>query len=568
MRAIEAQLTPRRKRHRIHRFSHSSSIWNAMTVPAALPRRAIAALYSAVAFVYLVAFPYHPALRSPNELCRLWQSRSLVEQGTLDINAALREYGPVGDLSVKDGKYYPSKAPLLSFAAAPIYFGLKAWARGDGGRVPEVPQVFWSRLLLTVLPTLLMLVFVRRFLLAYVAPAAADVVVVSYALGSLAFSYALMFVSHQITAVLVFGAFYGLFRLERQQWRPRGYLVAGAFAGAAVACEYTAALPLIILAVYCALGYLADRSAPLTRRVAGLARAAVISAIGALPFVAGLLWYHQAAFGHPLDSGYKYLADAAYQGWHVGGFLGIRLPQARAFALSFFSPLRGLFALSPCWLLALPGLWLMWRGPRERWLTLRWLSLLQLCGFAYFTSAFSYASWGWASGPRHMTPLLPFLLLPVALAIDRAIVAERHRPWYVGIAAGLCVASIWITGSIAMINYIPDTLSSALFAAVLPLMRAGYFVPSVLGFFGIANPSSGASIWAVVLLSGALTGACVVRLARERWLLSLAVSLAVVGLAVGWLAAATRHDRADREAERHLRRDWMAPPGVQQRFWH
>jgi hypothetical protein len=85
-----------------------------------LHTRTTRVLYAAVVLVYLLSFPYHPALRSPNELCRLWQTRALVEYGTLEINRALHDYGNVGDLSVKDGKYYPSKAPLLSFAAVPI----------------------------------------------------------------------------------------------------------------------------------------------------------------------------------------------------------------------------------------------------------------------------------------------------------------------------------------------------------------------------------------------------------------------------------------------------------------
>src|SRR5438552_15789029 len=92
--------------------------------------RARRALAGCVVALYVLAFPYHPGLRSPNELCRLWQTRALVDFGTLSINPALMAYGPVGDLSVKDGRYYPSKAPLLSFAAVPIYALLAAFSGG------------------------------------------------------------------------------------------------------------------------------------------------------------------------------------------------------------------------------------------------------------------------------------------------------------------------------------------------------------------------------------------------------------------------------------------------------
>src|SRR5919197_5366685 len=119
-------------------------------------------LFVLVAAIYLLAFPYHPRLRSPNELSRLWMTRAMVDYGTLEINQALRDYGFVGDLSVRNGRYYSSKAPLLSFAAVPIYAVLRAWGGGPHS-VSELALVFWSGLLLTVIPTLVSLICLRRF---------------------------------------------------------------------------------------------------------------------------------------------------------------------------------------------------------------------------------------------------------------------------------------------------------------------------------------------------------------------------------------------------------------------
>jgi hypothetical protein len=226
--------------------------------------------YALVAALYLLSFPYHPGLRSPNELCRLWQSRSLVEFGTLNINGALQKYGAVGDLSctavvqengvetlkpcvgpdaprggVTAVFYYPSKAPLLSFLGAPVY-----WVLSRGGAVTEVAQVFWSRLFITILPTLLMLVLLRRFLAAHVAQATADLFTVVYALGTMAFSYSEAFMSHQLTAVLLFVTFWAAWKVERGEWGVRGYLLAGVAAGAAVVAEYTAALGVVCVASY------------------------------------------------------------------------------------------------------------------------------------------------------------------------------------------------------------------------------------------------------------------------------------------------------------------------------
>ncbi|MFN7133847.1 MAG: hypothetical protein ACK4N5_17360, partial [Myxococcales bacterium] len=227
------------------------------------------------AALYFYVFPYLPELRSPNELCRLHQTRALVDHGTIEINQVLRDFGYVGDLSCvavardeagrvverqpcpqvrgqprfREEHYFPSKAPLLSVAATPVYAALKAW-RGSPQAVGEVPLVFFARLFVTILPAALLLVFVRRFLRAYADARVADVLTVAYALGTLAFSYAELFMSHQTTGVLLFLCFYAAWRTGRGEWPGWGYAVCGLFAGLSVAAEYTAALALLPLAGY------------------------------------------------------------------------------------------------------------------------------------------------------------------------------------------------------------------------------------------------------------------------------------------------------------------------------
>jgi hypothetical protein len=527
------------------------------------------AVWAALLALYVLLFPYHPGLRSPNELCRLWQTRALVEYGTLDINGALRDYGYVGDLSVKDGKYYPSKAPLLSFAAVPLYATLRALGGGHRHAVPEVPLVFFSRLLLTVLPTLLMLWLVRRYLRAHLAPPVADALTVTYGLGSLAFSYSLLFMSHQTTAVLLFGGFYALWRCARGEWRERGYLVAGACAGATVAAEYTGALGVLGLVLYAVLT-LAFQQAPARERWVRLGRAAGLATLGALPFVVALMLYHQATFGHPLTTGYKYLNDAAYQPWHLGGFLGIRTPDPRAFALSFFSPLRGLFTLSPFLLLALPGLALLKyrRGdaaPEQR--AAAWMTAALLAGYTYFTSSFSYDSWGWTTGPRHLTGLVPFLLLPAGLWLERLRASGRR--WALGTLAMLCAASIVTTGVATFVNYIPDDVSNAVGGLALPLLGAGFFPSGVLSFLGLPQPAAGALLLAVLLAVAAWVYGALARAPGRRWPapMALGAGLATLVLLATAHALSTEHDDADRNAVRFLRSVWLHPPGREVPFW-
>lgn len=522
-------------------------------------RRLGPGLWGLVAALYLLAFPYHPGLRSPNELCRLWQTRSLVEYGKLEINDALRDFGYVGDLSKKDGKYYPSKAPLLSFLAVPGYVALKAIGGGGLHAVPELALVYFSRLLLTVLPTLLCLVWIRRFLAAYVQPLWADLITVTYALGSLAFSYSLLFMSHQLVAVLLFCAFYALWRVLRGEWRKPALLLSGAFAGAAVAAEYTAALGLLGLGLY-GLAAIARSEGGVGERVKRLAQLTGLSFLGALPFLVFLGAYHQAAFGNPLHTGYLYLNDAAYQPWHLGGFLGIRYPDPHAFALSFVSPLRGLFALAPFWLVSLLGLGLLWRRDRAVFAASAGL----LLAYAYFTSSFSYASWGWTTGPRHMTSLMPFVLLPAALVVERLSSASSTATRLgLGFCGGLAASSMLVTGALSLVDYVPDSVSSAFFGLALPLFRDGYTPPSLLGALGIQSPAAGAVLLVLLGLVAILIGA----LLANGTAPALMAATAALALHLGVLALATRNDPSDQAAVQHLKSVWLAPPGKSFSLW-
>ena len=227
-------------------------------------------------------------------------------------------------------------------------------------------------------------------------------------------------------------------------------------------------------------------------------RSSALFVLGGLPFTLLLLWYHTRAFGGPLESGYRHLADVAYRPWHEGGFLGIGLPHFRAFFLSLFSPLRGLFILSPALLLALPGMVVLFRRARSTdnlWAVSFRRRLTIMLGYFYFTfQSFSYESWGWTTGPRHLTPLVPFLLLPSALAFEAI-----RAPWLRTIASMACALSILTTAGITLTNYIPDDVSNALFALSLPLFRDGFVMPTAFWLVGVPSPID-AWIWVILVL--------------------------------------------------------------------
>ncbi|MFN0063719.1 MAG: hypothetical protein ACKVPX_14530 [Myxococcaceae bacterium] len=495
-----------------------------------------------VVFVYVFAFPYHPGLRSPNELSRLWQARAVVDFHTLSLNETLHRDGRVGDLSVKDGVFYPSKAPLVSMLAVPVYAVLKARA-GAASAVRETELVYWARLWILVLPTLAFGFAFRRFLVRIAGEKSANVAWLTAMLGSLGFSYALLFMSHQLAAVLLGGSLLLLKPAEPSASLSRLNAVgAGLLAALAITAEYTAALGAVCLMVY---GFLRS---PHPERASRLGWAV----LGAALPLALLAAYHQACFGHPLESGYRYLADAAYQPWHHGGFLGIRFPDARAFLLSFFSPLRGLFALCPFLLLAFFGLAPLQRTNRP----LYWLSLIAIFGYGYFTSAFAYDSWGWTTGPRHLTPLVVFLLVPATLGLARA---WEKGPLWAGIAVGSAASSVLITGLLSLLNYIPDSVSNGFFALVVPLWRAAYWPPTAIS--ALAAPATlpplGIALGAAIVVAALH----VIRLSALPVRGTVVCALTIAGLCFGH-AASTRHDVADQRALQLLKSVWLIQPGV------
>jgi hypothetical protein len=324
------------------------------------------------AFVYLYIFPYLPALRSPNELCRLLQSRALVDHHSPEIGEELRIHGQVGDLSCvalarsangrvterlpcpqaqglprfKEKRYFPSKAPLLAFAAAPIY-GLLKFVRGD---VPELALMFFARVACVILPSILLLVLIRRYLATIVSNSLADLVTLAYALGTLAFSYSEQFVSHQGTAVLAFACFFVLWRLRRGEWPMPGYALAGFLAGLTVAAEYTGALALLL-----PLGAYGVLTAPWRRPTGSSVGPLSFAGLGLVPARPGTRQPttkrpSRSPAGHRLPLPQRCSATRA--GTKAASWACKLAQGARAFLQSFFSPSAGAFhpvAGAACW---------------------------------------------------------------------------------------------------------------------------------------------------------------------------------------------------------------------------
>lgn len=434
---------------------------------------------SIVVIVLLVAAYFVPRGPMWNADSRIFLTASIVDRGQLDIDPFATQ---TGDIARVGAHYYSDKAPGLSFAAIPVYAVLKytllggqpytaLFAEPEDQRIDFLPRyvlaLVYAGLPTAILAALLYLFFARMG----VGTGWRTLLSLTYGLGTIALPFGTVFFGHQLAAVLLFGAFYLLYRVAQYELRARYAALAGLLAGYAIITEYPTALIAALLMLYAAW--------PLARRW----RLGLAAALGMLPALALAGVYNTLAFGGPLSQGYAHLSGpSAFIQGQAEGFMGITYPHLDALWQTTFGPYRGLFLLSPVLLLAVPGWLLLARWAAWRREALLWAAIVVV----YFAFTVSYFEWsgGYSLGPRHFLPALPFLVLP----IGELARPERARGWKVALAM---LASVSIT-------------IVTLATATGPLMNPGYdaplteyMLPSLLGL--PANPAQPAPTAGVLL---------------------------------------------------------------------
>lgn len=476
----------------------------------------------AIYLVFLVQvafFPWFPALHSANELSRLYLAQALAIDHDVEITPYIEKYGDIGDKSVVLGRYYSDKPPGTAFISAP---GI-ALRRLLGGCDCLSSDMRVARLLVGILPTFLLLGWLRREMEELgVSVESRSLTILAYGLGSLAFPYSILLYGHQPVAVLLFGVF---FLLRKPGVRPLVATMAAFLAGLCLASEYQSAVYLAPLAVLFLI-----RVRPLGwGLLAGLA--GLILPIGAMSL------YHNAAFGSPFVTGYSHVANQYFASVHAQGFMGVSTPRLAPLIGSFVLPSKGLFVFSPFFALGFLGLW------RYRTAVLSTggfvLRLVMVFLPVLFVSSMVYWDGGWTVGQRHLTPILPFLVAPAALLIDRFSVARMVAP-------ALAVASIMMTGVATLVfPHLPENFANPFHDLIIPLLIGGCVAVPSLGIDFPAIPTAIAVLVMVLILLIIL----LVRRADPPWRKALAVVL-LVALPVGWYVGTARISRLDpKEAE-------------------
>ena len=432
--------------------------------------------FAGIAALLLYSFPYFEAIRSANELPRVYLTQAIVDEGTFAIDSGVRRWGATADVSPAGGHHYSNKAPGSSFLAIPGYLALKGVKAVVGGE-PSLAEMTWvARVSTGVVPTLLFLRLFFQFLGRFVRDAGVRRLVVgAYALGTMAMTYSVLFIAHQLSAVCIATGYILATRVVDDESDARWMFLAGLAAGMAPLVDYQAAFAGIPIAVYVVIRMV-------RRRQGIIAPVAWASAGAAIP-VALLLIYHWKAFGSPWTTGYA--ASETFAHFHQRGFLGLDQFRVEALLGSMIAPDNGLLVFSPMVLLAVAGWAIMLKNPETRGHGALTLAIVLL--YVAFISSLIFWRGGWQMGPRYITAMLPFAFIPVAVFAGAA-----ERSWLLrGIVVATALIGIAVYAiSCAEFPHFPEKFKNPIYEVTFRLIRDGhapYNAGWLLGLRGLAS---------------------------------------------------------------------------------
>jgi len=430
-----------------------------------------------VAYVYCIP---RGVLANPDT--RIALTSAIVDHHALRIDPYA---GSLMDRALYHGHYYTDKAPGMSLLAVPAYAALHlVLPSATLNTKHTLPAYFFTRYLLTSLvlgiPAAVFVGLLWRFLLPMLGRRRGAVLALGYGLGTVAWAYSGVLFSHIMSAMSLFGAFMLLYPVStgRAPFATRRWAAAGGLCGLAALCEYPAALVGLLLALFAAYtAYTARDAGP--RRLPGLGAFVGAGLLALLP----LALYNTAVYGSPLVIGYVHEAgEARFLAGMSRGFEGVGAPDPVALWGITFSPYRGLFALSPFLLLALPGAAAMWRRRRQRPAAV--LCVLVVVAMLLFNGGYYFWDGGATIGPRFAAAVVPFLVFLAAFAPRRAPWA-RVTPVLIALSIAL-VALCCLTSITGFSSGQPNPFA----AFVLPRLLHGSIPDNWGGRLGLPGTAS------------------------------------------------------------------------------
>jgi len=311
----------------------------------------------------------------------------------------------------------------------------------------------------------LLLVVMYRFskaLGATQARSAAIALIMGFA--TILFPYATEMTGEPVAAVCLMTSFYLIFTAAEQ---PDGIRAgfAGFLAGWAVLGDF----PSLLVAV--AIGLYALRKLPKWRHVFNFGLVAGI--VGGI-----LMLYNWGAFGGPFFMSYQGYSLPQNQQFpeQAVGFVGLTYPRLKILWNVLIDPQRGLFFCNPILILVIPGLVYFWRSGKHAEFV---VVLEAILAFILFNASFgeSIVSWGGgtATGPRQVTPAMPFFALALVFL---------PPTWNYVMAALAGLSTLYMLAAISTNPHFPYEYENPVWQFALPHYFRGDFSFNRDTYFG------------------------------------------------------------------------------------
>lgn len=339
----------------------------------------------------------------PNQATRILLTKALVDRGEPHITAY---HAVTIDKSAYAGRFYSDKAPTVSLLAAVPWALMNALDRifhiDSASRAAERVRLHMIVIAVSVTAGVAAAALLRRALVLFgAAERDADLLTLGYGLGTLAFPFSTVLFGHQTAAAIVLGTFW--LAVSTRTYSTRRLVALGLLWALSMVTEYPTGILVACQGLYVLSADLRARS---------IVRVLGWSAIGAIaPFAIHslFLWW---AFGSPTKLPYTYMAEPIFLSHTSSGLLGINAPTFVGFWGSLMSRYRGLFFYCPFLLLSLLG-FRAWLLSGERKAELR-LCAAMVIGYVLFNAGYFAWDGGGSTGPRHLVPMLPYLVVPMA----------------------------------------------------------------------------------------------------------------------------------------------------------
>jgi hypothetical protein len=434
-----------------------------------------------IAAALLFSYSYFYGSRDGwNQASRFDLVRAIVEQHRFSIDTY---HENTSDKVLWQGHFYSDKAPGLALSAVPVlgvvHVVLRAIHKDPSQAKSITAEMYLATIVCVALPSAIMagcLFMVALKLGASVN--GAGFAALTLGLATPFWCYATLFWGHALSAACLFFAFSFAVSLREFESRSRDMLLSicvGLAAGWATVTEFPAAPAAVIVALLVMAFAWPGGSGRLTRVAIGVA-------VGALPCVIVLAIYNWLVFGSPIKLGY---AISAQEYWPQmrQGLMGVTYPKAYVLREILVGRYRGLLPLAPILAAAPFGLRLLWKQANARATTLA----ITAIALYYLLLNSSYAVWdgGWSYGPRHLSPALPFLCLPLGLLWTKSSNAVRS------LLALLWLYSAFITLlGVSTVVMPPTDAKSPVQELLWPAFHAGLIdknLGMLIGLHGLAS---------------------------------------------------------------------------------